>query len=627
MPVIYPPRVPGHRRLAWPERHASPPSHSSRLPPAAVQSAEANLRELDLSGWRFARSRGEEENCVEVSLALTTLVRLLTTRGSDAERLEWARRLVLQAQEELPDASLRHLWTSLGRESWEAARLRQKREQAEAAKPPSPTFNQPIQPTAVTADSTTMGLAREELAAELMHFTAMLRKAIPRTRGSLATKAETPPEPQLEASDIVPDVLRAGKASFSSLDGSSSGGGGGLGASQYAEPINNMALVGGGYEAAIRYCQPLWAAPEGGDGSRLQATLRFEPGVAHGDTVLVVGPDGEQMPLLTPPGVRNVQRVLASVVAPLAAAARAPEGTKAGSRLLIDIVPLGPNAAPLDKLSVDGVNVILPSYAAPFTSLVLALPVAGGRGGRAQAKPKANPFRSVPARSQAAPPPPPPPQTIMPPSAAEAAVPEVDDAIAACESSAQPAALSADQPPEIPPAAAMQEVAAPAAAAIPAAVPPMPAVEEAMPACAVPASTTSPPFRREAPCAASCGLRGYACPGGRQSPNSSVLATPPRRAVGASPLAIRAAPAPPPPAPPPPADPPPPPLEEEENAFEPPLEEEENAFEQQQLQDTVFEDSPMQSSMDSRPDSPFSVSASEEDDSALVSGADWQVES
>ena len=75
---------------------------------------------------------------------------------------------------------------------------------------------------------------------------------------------------------------------------------------------------------------------------------------------------------------------------------------------------------------------------------------------------------------------------------------------------------------------------------------------------------------------------------------------------------MRAAPAPPPPAPPPPADPPPlPPLEDE------------NAFEQQQLQDTVFEDSPMDSPMDTPPDSP-SGSASEEE--ALVSGADWQVE-
>ena len=46
----------------------------------------------------------------------------------------------------------------------------------------------------------------------------------------------------------------------------------------------------GGNGQAVRYCQPLWEVPEGGDGSRLQAVLRFEPGIAHGDTVLVAAP-------------------------------------------------------------------------------------------------------------------------------------------------------------------------------------------------------------------------------------------------------------------------------------------------------------------------------------------------
>ena len=73
--------------------------------------------------------------------------------------------------------------------------------------------------------------------------------------------------------------------------------------------------------------------------------MRFEPGVAHGDSVLVAGPDGEQLPLLTPPGVRNVQRVLASVPAPVDTE-RAPKGTEANATLFLDIVPLGPVAAP-----------------------------------------------------------------------------------------------------------------------------------------------------------------------------------------------------------------------------------------------------------------------------------------
>ena len=53
--------------------------------------------------------------------------------------------------------------------------------------------------------------------------------------------------------------------------------------------------------------------------------------MANADSV--AGPDGEQMPLLTPPGVRNVQRVLASVPAARSEGPRAPEGTQAGSRL------------------------------------------------------------------------------------------------------------------------------------------------------------------------------------------------------------------------------------------------------------------------------------------------------
>merc|ERR1719269_470893 len=99
-----------------------------------------------------------DARCVEVSLELGTLCRLLTCQCSEAERVEWARRLLLQAQEELPDANLKNLWTSLGRESWEASRLRKRREaEAEAAAAAA---------RAAPADAKS---DREELAAELRH--------------------------------------------------------------------------------------------------------------------------------------------------------------------------------------------------------------------------------------------------------------------------------------------------------------------------------------------------------------------------------------------------------------------------------------------------------------------------
>ena len=353
MPAIYPPR-PANRRLAWPANNkpVAPPPRA----PLALVDAAANLSDLDISGWTFEPGPRDDKACVQVSLELGTLCRLLTCPCSQDERNEWARRLVLQAQERLPDSALKHLFSSIGRESWETARLRKRRE-TEAD-------------TAHAAPASDAGMDREELAAELAHFTASLRRAIATrdfntpSRAKKATEGTAPD--QVEATAFTPDVLRAGKASFGPADEHDS--------AQLEAPLSPFRSLGG-RETAVRYCQPVWEVPEGYDGSRVQATLRFDPGVCHGDTVLVAGPDGVQMRLVTPPGVRNVQRVLASVPAPAElGAARVPEGTEAGTALLLDIVPLGPRAAPYDSLVVDDITIVLPNYAAPFTSLVLALP-------------------------------------------------------------------------------------------------------------------------------------------------------------------------------------------------------------------------------------------------------------
>ena len=176
--AIYPPR-PNNRRIAWPVQDDQPPPPPV-VRPAAALSASANLTELDLAGWTFAPSHNDRQ-CVQVSLELGTLCRLLTCPCGQEERTEWARRLLLEAQERLPDAPLKNLFTSLGRESWETARLRKRRERevAEAKRAPAPA--------GAVAE-------REELAAELAHFTAVLRRAIHRQAPTnLASKADAPP--------------------------------------------------------------------------------------------------------------------------------------------------------------------------------------------------------------------------------------------------------------------------------------------------------------------------------------------------------------------------------------------------------------------------------------------------
>ena len=371
--AIYPPRPSAKSfravKTAWPERSSQP----QLPPPAALTSAEATLKELDLTGWSFAL---DSSQCVGLSVQLSTLVRMLLAPSTDDQRKEWARRLVLVAQEQLPDAGteLKHLYTSLGRESWEVARQRKRREQLWSSAVGAAT------PKAAKSRREDR-MEREEMAAELAHFTAVLRRAISRKEfasNKRATKDVLPPEPEVEAGGFAPDVLRAGKAHFTSVDEA------GAAAAGAYDPFAASALGGAGTETAVRYCRPLWAVPEGGDGTRLQATLRFEPGVAHGDSVLVAGPDGEQLPLLTPPGVRNVCRILASVPAPSdSTGARAPEGTQGTGGLLVDVLPLGPNAAPQKRLGLDGGHeLILPSYATPFTSLVFATPIHLGDGAR-----------------------------------------------------------------------------------------------------------------------------------------------------------------------------------------------------------------------------------------------------
>jgi hypothetical protein len=338
-----------------------------------MTSAEKNFEQLDLRGWSFSKVESDNTRLpggnVSCTMDLSTLVRLLTATSGEEQRHEWARRLVLEASERLPNAGLKNLWTSIGRESWREAQSRRQRERERVALPAASVVASAPPPIPGAAAE------REELAAELNHMIAALRRAIlhqKRAGDRDDDKAPLAPEDPVSTESFVPDVLRAGKAGSHTSTAASAddGGAGGVGDSG----------AHSGVDTAILYCEPTWrrAAVAGGASSagRLQATLRFEPpGIAYGDRVVVAGPDGTPMPLLAPPGVQHLQRVLVSLPDPKGAAAGG-KNSLAGAALRIDIIPLGADALPGSLVVVDGVSVALPSYAAPFTSLVLAMPSA-----------------------------------------------------------------------------------------------------------------------------------------------------------------------------------------------------------------------------------------------------------
>ena len=104
-------------------------------------------------------------------------------------------------------------------------------------------------------------------------------------------------------------------------------------------------------------------------GGRLQATLRFDPpGVSASDRLLMVTPDGDQLPLLLPDGLHHVRRITVSMaLSPRAARETAFEA---------DVVPVPSGAKPGDVLTFGHVPVWLPDYATPGSCLVVALPLA-----------------------------------------------------------------------------------------------------------------------------------------------------------------------------------------------------------------------------------------------------------
>lgn len=329
--------------------------------------------------WSFTPA--DSRQSARITMDMACLVRMLTAPTTLETRHEWARHLILQAQERLPDAPLRHLWTSVGREGWEAHRQRQRsrpRGMDEAAGSNS------VSKGAVARE-------REAFATELSDMVREMRRAMAaQGLGRSAALPDTKLSSGLASNDALvttaeftPDVLRAGRAFASTVP---SGGP----ATEASGANKDVASGSYGQEAAVLFCQPAWAAVDGGQ--RLQATLRFDPGIAHGDTVFVASLEGEPLALQIPPGLMNVQRVLASVPSHAGPARRWPAAgsSAAGSTrppLRIDIAPLPPDAAPGMRLTLGDVAIVLPSYVAPATSLIFATPAQGQQGEQPNSRP------------------------------------------------------------------------------------------------------------------------------------------------------------------------------------------------------------------------------------------------
>ena len=305
--------------VAWPPGRVSA---SKRVAPATLHSAEASFEALGIRHDTLAFTPADGGGSARISMDVSSLMRLLTTPASQEERVEWARHLVLEAQQHLPDAHLRHLWTSVGREGWHAHRLRFAAvQQLRGSKRATSAGNAPNSPLSLrTVVSQARGAReaeerearateeRELLASELNWLSCRLRGALARQRAQdtndrqpdkLSPLAQ---EESVEETGFVPDILRAGHAHITSTDahdgasGGAAGGthggvGGGVGGGSVTASWGSSASSASpaaswgstGTTPAVLYCQPTWV--EVLNGSRWQATLHFVPGISQGDEV------------------------------------------------------------------------------------------------------------------------------------------------------------------------------------------------------------------------------------------------------------------------------------------------------------------------------------------------------
>ena len=393
------------------------PARSARAcPPVALLSAEATLqRDLGLKPWEFSPANVEPPapRVTRVTLDVADLARILTAPSTAAQRLEWARNVVLEAQETLPSAGLKHLYTSIGREGSETWLANHRRRAAWPDPQQSGGASTRWSSSAGQGGTAQPGGAvggggrgaggdgepapasvlaeRAAFAAELMDFARQVQRAGRRARAErpkpdCAAAAAGDDSVEVDAHAMLLDVLRAARPAGGPpvaavgeapregevVEGERAGQRSARGASR-AAPSRGSTV---GAEVPVLLFQPRWRVG-GADGERVQALLRFQRGIGHGDRVVVKGPGGEpadQYPLIVPRGMLNLERVLASLPA-RSSRSRRTRGGGVGEMLRVDIVLLPPEPVESGKILVGGVTLVLPPWSAPGTSLVVALPV------------------------------------------------------------------------------------------------------------------------------------------------------------------------------------------------------------------------------------------------------------
>jgi len=340
----------------------------SRRAPVVLANPGASLS-TKFGTLSFSTSKSGPIPKTLVTIDVLGLVKALTTK-SDDQRCEWARHLMLQASQARTDSQLHNLYSSIERDGWAAYRMRQQaEEEAQRAKPGLVD--------ALQAEE------RRVLAAELREYVSTMAAVARRAAAAASSQPDTilaaaKSHELVEVDEAGSDVLRSGvpqglrEGLGSALTrsvprGSSSNAGLPQGAHRQSTAAGLKRGLGRGPEpTAVLISAPRWES--GPVAGRLQATLRFDaPGIGAGHSVLVLGPGGERLPLSVPRGMLYVQRAVVSLSkSPLEAGEYA---------LRLDISALGVEAAPGDIVSVGGLQLWLPHFAEPSTSLVVALPL------------------------------------------------------------------------------------------------------------------------------------------------------------------------------------------------------------------------------------------------------------
>mmetsp|Transcript_11007 Transcript_11007/g.32030 ORF Transcript_11007/g.32030 Transcript_11007/m.32030 type:complete len:370 (-) Transcript_11007:622-1731(-) len=341
--------------------------------PVVLQNPGVSLRS-HFGTLSFSTGRGgTTSHRTLVTVDVLGLVKALTTK-SDEQRCEWARHLMLQASQARSDSQLHNLYSSIERDGWAAYRSRRQADEDSHGA-------QGSQSRIPAKHAEERKVIAEELRAYASELRAALRRSAsasgsarkPDAMAAATTSKALTRAPAVATSDASEDVLRSGvrngvaSAPMRSVPIGPSD----VGMMRRPSIIKRRGNGFTGDTHAVLLASPRWE--NGSVPGRVQAILRFEaPGIGAGDSVLVLGPGGERLPLVVPSGMLHIQRAVVSL-------SQDPQEAREYA-LRLDITTLGRKTTPGDVVSVNGVPLWLPQFAAPATSLVVGLPLVAGEG-------------------------------------------------------------------------------------------------------------------------------------------------------------------------------------------------------------------------------------------------------